>query len=134
MTARGIPSAACPVHGVCCPGEWRREGVGGARRYPLPWSWLEVTPYPGPGQGRGEGYPVLGPDCGTHIPSPPRARTRTGIPLCSLPPGKDLEPETKEETWDQRPWVPPNPLSRVDKLKTLPSPIFHKRAVTIRSN
>ena len=110
VTARGVLPAAYPVHGMCC-----LEG--------------RQIPCPGFAWGSGRGCPVLGLHWGT--PSPPWPGPGQGSPSPSqdqdmvhqlpLPLGKELGPETgvslssqkgletREETWDQRPWGTPPP-------------------------
>ena len=49
-------------------------------------------------------------------------------PEAGVPPGKDLEPDTWERTWD---WSTTPRCKLTNKLKILPSPILRMRTVTI---
>ena len=53
-----------------------------------------------------------------------RTSDRTGVPF---PQRKDLEPEIREGTYDQRPWGTPPPMDTHTPVKTLPSPSFGSR-------
>ena len=115
VTARGVPPAVYPVHGVCCPG---------GRGVPLTKD-LSGVPSLHPGWGGG--------------PPPPRPRTWLGYPLplwernwetrAPPPPRKDLGPEAGKGPGTRLGSPPPPPVNRQTSWKHYLPVVLRTRAV-----
>ena len=126
VTVGGIPPAAYPVRGMCCPGEGEAGGVApvlvlarGRGRGGVP-SILVLAG----GRGVRGGVPYV-----PSLPLPPSGQDQDR--------GTPFPPLHLERTWDQRlgkepgtrgHGIPPCPLV-TNKLKTLSSLVLHTRAV-----